>query len=191
MRICMLAIKNWTRIWMHRRLLKLHNPLSRLIMLLAILTMEKGKGAEKGKEVEVVVLTEVAIMIIMGVVDSMMQARDLLDMAKGARITATMGARVIIIKEIRILASHPTSHLNLFTRISSNGNSNKDLVSSSTTKGIRVEVIGGTVVVAIMVGVLEVAATGAWVCLITSMARATGRPSVPHNWSVRSAVDPT
>ena len=183
------AIKNWTPI--QRLLLKLHNLLSRLIMLLVISTMEKGKGVEKGKEVEVVVLTEVVIMIIMGVVDSMMQARDLLDMAKGARTMAIMVARVIIIKEIRILASHPTSHLNLFTRISSNGNSNKDLVSSSTTKGIRVEVIGGTVVVAIMVGVLEVAATGAWVCLITSMARATGRPSVLHNLFARSAADPT
>ena len=189
MRICIPAIKNWTRIWMHRLLLKFHNLLNRLIMLLAILIMEKEKGEGKGKEVEVVVLTEVAIMIIMGAVDSMMQARGPLDMAKGARTMVITGARVIITKEIRTLISHPINPLKLFTRISSNGSSNKDPVSSF--KGIRLGAIVGTVVVAIMVGVLEVAATGAWVCLITSMARATGRPSVPHNWSVRSAVDPT
>ena len=183
------AIKNWTPI--QRLLLKLHNLLNRLIMLLVISTMEKGKGVEKGKEVEVAVLTEVVIMIIMGVVVSMMQAMDLLDMAKGARIMVTMGTRVTIIMETRISASHPTSNLNLFTRISSHGNNNRDLVSSSTTKGIRVEVTRGTVVVAIMVGVLEVAATGAWVCLITSMGRATGRPSVLHNLFARSAADPT
>ena len=159
-------------------------------MLLVILTMEKGKGAGKGKEVEVVVLTEVVIMIIMGVVDSMMQARDLLDMAKGARIMVTMGTRVITTMETRISASHPTSHLNLFTRISSHGNSNKDLVSSSTTKGIRVGVTAGTVVVATMVGVPEAVATGAWACLITSMGRATGRLNVLNNLFVRSAVDP-
>ena len=186
MRKCTPVIKNWTPI--QRLLLKLHNLLSRLIMLLVISTMEKGKGAEKAKEVEVAVLTEVVIMIIMGVVVSMMQAMDLLDMAKGARIMVTMGTRVTIIMETRISASHPTSNLNLFSRISSHGNNNRDLVSSSTTKGTRVGVTAGTVVVATMVGVPEAVATGAWACLITSMGRATGRLNVPHNLCVRSVM---
>ena len=191
MRTCMHAIKNWTLTWMDRLLLQSHNLLNKSIMLQAILTMEKEKGAGKGKEVEVVVLIEVAIMIIMGVVDSMMQARDPLDMAKGARIMVTMGVKVTAIRDIRILASHPTNPPNLFTRISSRGNSSKDSASNITTKEIRVEVIVGTAVVAIMVGVLEVAATGAMVCLITYMARAIGRPSVLHSLSVKSAADLT
>ena len=150
--------------------------------------MEKGKGVEKGKEVEVAVLTEVAIMIIMGVADNMMQARDLPDIAKGARIMVTMGTKVIRTMETRISTSHLTSSLKLFTRISNHGNSNKDLVSSSTTKGIWVGPTVGTVVVATMVGVLEAVATGVSVCLITSMGRATGRLNAPHNLCVRSAV---
>ena len=178
------AIKNWTPIL--RLLLKLHNPLSRSIMLLVTLTMEKGKGVEKVKEVEVAVLTEVVIMIIMGVVDSMIQARGPLDMAMGARTMATMETRVITTMETRISVSHHTNRPNLFTRINSSGNSNKDLANSST----RVEVTVGTVVVATMVGVLEAVATGAWVCLITSMGRATGRLNVLHNFCVKSAVDP-
>ena len=185
MRTCMHAIKNWTLIWMDRLLLQSHNLLSKSIMLPAILTMEKEKGAGKGKEVEVVVLTEVAIMIIMGVVDNMMQARDLLDMAKGARIMVTMGTKVITTLETRISTSHLTSSLNLFTRISNHGNSNKDLVSSF--KGIRTGV-ADTVEVATMVGVPEAVATGVSACLITSMGRATGRLNAPHNLCVRSAV---
>ena len=178
------AIKNWTPIL--RLLLKLHNPLSRSIMLLGTSTMEKGKGVEKVKEVEVAVLTEVVIMIIMGVVDSMIQARGPLDMAMGARTMATMETRVITTKETRISASHHTNRPNLFSRTNSSGNSNKDLANSST----GVEVTVGTVVGATMVGVPGEVATGASVHLMLSMARDTGRPIVPHNLGVTSAMDP-
>ena len=187
---CMHAIKNWTQIWIHRLLLQSHNLLSKSTMLLAILMIEREKGVGKGKEVGAVVPIEVAIMIIKGVVASMMQARDLPDMAKGARVMVTMGVRVTAIREVKTLASHPTSPLNLSIRISSKGSS-KDSASNITTKETRVELIVGMETVVVAIVVLEVAAIGVMGCLTTYMEQATGRPSALPNLSVRSAADLT
>ena len=158
-----------------------------MLLTMVIITMEKGKEAEKVKEVEVAVAIEVASVTIMGGVVNIIRTRDPLDMAMGARTMAIMETRVITTKETRISASHHTNRPNLFSRTNSSGNSNKDLANSST----GVEATAGTVVVATMVGVLEAVATGAWVCLTISTARDTGRLNVPHNSGVRSAMDPT
>ena len=157
-----------------------------MLLIMVILTMEKGKGAEKAKEVEVAVAIEVASVTIMGVVVNIIQARDPLDMAMGARTMAIMETRIITIKETRTSASHHTNHLNLFSRTNNSGNSNRDLVNSLT----GVEATVGTVVGATMVGVPGEVATGASVHLMLSMARDTGRPIVPHNLGVTSAMDP-
>ena len=178
MRTCMHAIKNWTLTWMDRLLLQSHNLLSKSIMLQAILTMEKEKGAGKGKEVEAVVLIEVAITIIKGVA-SMMRA-------KGARIMVTMGVRVTAIREARTLANHPTSLPNLTIRINS-----KDSASNIIIKETRVELTVGMETVVVATVVLEVVAIGVMGCLITYMEQAIGKLSALPNLFVRFAADLT
>ena len=140
-------------------------------MLLVILTMEEGKGEEKGKEAEVVVPTEVVIMVIIWMVDNMTQA---IDMPKVARITADRG---IVTMGIRISTNRLTNLLNLSSTISSNGNSNSNMDPASSFKGTNLE----AGVLATMEGETEAAVTGAWVHLIIFTARATGKPIVPHS----------
>ena len=157
-----------------------------MLLTMVILTMEKGKEAEKAKEVEVAAAIEVASVTTMGVVVNTIRTRDLLDMAMEARTMAIMEIRTITAMETRTLQSHHTNHPNLFSRTNNSGNSNRDLVNSST----GVEATVGTVVGATMVGVPGEVATGASVHLMLSMARDTGRPIVPHNLGVTSAMDP-
>ena len=158
-----------------------------MLLIMVILTMEKGKEVEKAKEVEVAVAIEVASMTIMGVVVNIIRTRDPLVMAMGVRTMAIMETRIITTMETRTSANHHTNHLNLSSRTNNSGNSNKDLVNNLT----GVEATAGTVVVATMVGVTGEVATGAWVCLTISTARDTGRLNVPHNSGVRSAMDLT
>ena len=155
-------------------------------MLLVIPMIEREKGVGKGKEVGVVVPIEAAIMIIKGVA-SMMRVRDLLDMAKGARIMVTMGVRVIAIREARTLANHPTSLPSLTIRINSKDSASNIIIKTE----IRVELTVGMETVEVVTVVLEVAAIGVTGCLITYMEQAIGRPSALPNLSVRSAADLT
>ena len=137
-----------------------------------------------------VVLVEVATMIIKGVA-SMMRARDLLDMAKGAKTMVTMGVRVTAIREARTTANHPTSLPSPIIRINNKGTASNTIIKIET----RVELTVGmetveVATVALGVDNLALSATGVMGFLITYMGPATGRTSALLNSSARSVVDP-